>query len=280
MQAGGRQREGRLKGAFLYAILILVAVSTLFPFFLMISTSLRSGGGLVTQLSDLIPRDVTLQNYYDVWVSDSFGRYFINSTIVTFIVVAGNVLFNSMVAYALSRKRFRGAGVILAVILARMMIPVQVVMIPIFVLIRNLGLYDSLAALIVPSLVEGFGIFLMKQYFDGIPRTLDEAARIDGATDFQIFWRILMPLARPALAVVIINTALSSWNEFLMPLILTSSSETRTLTLGLALYSGRFGVDYVHQMAAAGLSAIPIVIVFLIFQRHIIAGLTKGAIKG
>lgn len=280
MQVGERQQEGPLKRTLLYLVLIAVAVSTLFPFVLMISTSLQSGGGLVSQLRDLIPRQLTLQNYYDVWVSDSFGRYFVNSSIVTVVVVAANILFDGMVAYALSRKRFRGAGVILALILARMMIPVQVLMIPIFILIQKIGLYDSLAALMLPSLVEGFGIFLMKQYFDGIPLTLDEAARIDGASDFQIFWRILMPLSRPAIAVVIINTALSSWNEFLMPLILTSSAKTRTLTLGLALYSGRFGVDYVHQMAAAGLSAIPIVILFLIFQRNIIAGLTKGALKG
>lgn len=264
---------------FLYFILILVAVSTLFPFLLMFSTSLRTGGGLVTQLGDLIPTDVTFQNYVDVWVADRFDRYFVNSTIVTVIVVLGNVLFDSMVAYVLSRKRFRGAGLVLGLILARMMVPSQVLMIPIYVLIQRIGLYDTLGALIIPSLVQGFGIFLMKQYFDGIPRSLDEAARVDGASDFQIFARVLMPLARPALAVVVINTALTSWNEFMMPLILTSSAKTRTLTLGLALYSGRFGVDYVHQMAAAALSAIPIVIVFLVFQRHIIAGLTRGALK-
>src|SRR5690606_15202228 len=137
---------------------------------------------------DLIPREVTLQNYYDVWVSDNFGRYFLNSAFVTVVVVAANILFDSMVAFALSRKRFRGAGVILALILARMMIPVHVLMMPIFVLIQRIGLYDTLGALILPSLVEGFGIFLMKHYFDGIPLSLDEAARIDGASDFQIFW--------------------------------------------------------------------------------------------
>lgn len=276
----GQNQQGPFKQALTYIILTLVALSTLFPFVLMISTSLRTEGGLVTQLGDLIPKEVTFQNYVDVWVSDNFGRYFLNSTLVTVLVVAGNILFDSMVAYALSRKKFRGAGLILGLILARMMIPVQVLMIPIFVLIQRIGLYDTLGALILPSLVEGFGIFLMKQYFDGIPMSLDEAARIDGASDFQIYWRILMPLSRPALAVVIINTALGAWNEFLMPLILTASADNRTLTLGLALYSGRFGVDYVHQMAAASLSAIPIVILFLIFQRQIIAGLTRGAIKG
>lgn len=276
----GQGKPGPLKKALMYVVLSLVAASTLFPFLLMLATSLRREGGLVTQLNDLIPREVTLQNYYDVWVSDNFGRYFLNSAFVTVVVVAANILFDSMVAFALSRKRFRGAGVILALILARMMIPVHVLMMPIFVLIQRIGLYDTLGALILPSLVEGFGIFLMKHYFDGIPLSLDEAARIDGASDFQIFWRILMPLSRPALAVLVINTALGSWNEFLIPLILTSSAENRTLTLGLALYSGRFGVDYVHQMAAASLSAIPIVVLFLIFQRQIITGLTRGAIKG
>lgn len=276
----GARRSGPLKKALMYLILCLVAASTLFPFLLMLVTSLRTEGGLVTQLQDLIPKQVTLQNYRDVWVADNFGRYFLNSAFVTAVVVAANIVFDSMVAYALSRKRFRGAGLILSIILARMMIPVHVLMIPIFILIQRIGLYDTLWALILPSMVEGFGIFLMKQYFDGIPLSLDEAARIDGASDFQIFWRVLMPLARPALAVLVINTALGSWNEFLMPLILTSSADNRTLTLGLALYSGRFGVDYVHQMAAASLSAIPIVVLFLIFQRQIIAGLTRGAIKG
>ncbi|WP_158509667.1 carbohydrate ABC transporter permease [Limnochorda pilosa] len=272
----GRQVAGR---AGLYLVLGLVALSTLFPFLLMLSTSVRTGGALVNQLGDLIPETITFQNYRDVWVADRFDRYFLNSALVTVVVLAANLLFDSMVAYALSRKPFRGSGLVLALILARMMIPVHVLMIPIYVLIQRIGLYDTLAALMLPSLVEGFGIFLMKQYFDGLPRSLDEAARVDGAGDFQILFRVLMPLARPALAVVLINTALTTWNQFLMPLILTSSAETRTLTLGLALYQGRFGVDYVHQMAAAAISALPIVALFLVFQRQIIAGLTRGAVK-
>lgn len=263
----------------LYVTLAAVAASTLFPFALMISTSLRTGGALVNQLHDLVPETLTLQNYRDVWVEDRFDRYFLNSALVTGVVLAANVLLDSMVAYALSRKRFRGAGVVLVLILARMMVPVHVLMIPIYVLIRSLGLYDTLSALMLPSLVEGFGIFLMKQYFDGLPRSLDEAARVDGAGDFQILFRVLLPLARPALAVLLINTALASWNQFVLPLILTSSVERRTLTLGLALYRGRFGVDYVHQMAAASISALPIVALFLAFQRHIISGLMRGAIK-
>jgi len=160
-----------------------------------------------------------------------------------------------------------------------MMIPIHVQLIPIFILMNKLKLYDTLWALILPELVQGFGIFLMKQYFDGLPRELDEAALIDGASDWQIFWRVLMPLARPALAVLAINTALSSWNAFILPLILTASPETRTLSLGLALYQTQYGIDYVHSMAAASISSLPLLALFLVFQRHIIAGLTKGAVK-
>lgn len=268
-----------VRKAALYTALLLVACSTLFPFILMLSTSLQTGGALVTQIQQIIPRTVTLQNYRDVWVSDSFGNYFANSLITTAVVILANLLLDSMVAYALSRKTFRGAHIVLVIILARMMVPVHVLMIPIYILIQKMGLYDTLTALILPQLVDGFGIFLMKQYFDGIPRALDQAARIDGATDFQIFWRVLLPISRPALAVLVINTALSSWNQFILPLILTTSASKRTVTLGLALYQGRFGVDYVHQMAAASLSTLPIMALFLVFQRHVITGLTQGALK-
>ncbi len=269
----------RLRRFTLYLILSLIAATTIFPFFLMVMTSLKSGGALITQLSQLIPHEITFQNYIDVWKDDDFGLYFLNTLIITVVAVVGNVILDSMVAYALSRKNFIGRHIILGVIISSMMIPVQVLLIPIFVLMHSLHLYDTLWALILPGIVQGFGIFLMKQYFDGLPHVLDEAAIIDGASDWQIFWKIIMPLAKPALAVLVINTSLTSWNAFLLPLILTASKHTRTLALGLALYQSQYGIDYVHSMAAAGISSLPILAIFLIFQRNIIAGLTRGAIK-
>jgi multiple sugar transport system permease protein len=159
------------------------------------------------------------------------------------------------------------------------MIPIQILIIPIFVLVKQLYIYDTLLAIILPNFVQGFGIFLMKQYFDGIPKSLDEAALIDGATDFQILRYILFPIAKPALAVLIINTALSAWNSFLLPLILTQSESTRVLGLGLALYKSQYSIDYVHSMAASTLAVLPILILFIFFQKYIVSGLTKGAIK-
>ena len=269
----------RLRRFILYFVLSLIAATTIFPFFLMLITSLKSGGAVITQLSQLIPHEITVQNYIDVWKDDNFGLYFLNTLIITVAVVIGNVVLDSMVAYALSRKNFIGRHLILGIIVGSMMIPVQVMLIPIFVLMHALHLYDTLWALILPGLVQGFGIFLMKQYFDGLPHALDEAALIDGASDWQIFWKVLMPLAKPALAVLVINTSLTSWNAFLFPLILTASKHTRTLALGLALYQSQYGIDYVHSMAAASISALPILAIFLVFQRNIIAGLTRGAVK-
>jgi len=263
----------------LYFFLSFVAVLAIFPFALMVLTSLKEGGAALTAISKLIPEQPTLQNFVDVWVTDSFAIYFRNTAIVTAAVILGNIVFDSMVAYALSRHNFMGKRGVFLVIIARMMIPIQVLIIPLYELMHWLNLYDTLIALILPTLVQGFGVFLLKQYFDGIPRSLDEAAIMDGANDFQILWRVIMPLAKPAIAVLVINTALTSWNAFLLPLILTSSEGTRTLSLGLALYSNRFGVDFIHQMAASSISALPILAIFLVFQRQIISGLTKGAVK-
>jgi len=263
----------------LYIFLSLIAIVAIFPFVLMVLTSLKQGGAALTSIAKLIPENPTLKNFVEVWVADSFGIYFRNTALITAAVILGNIVLDSMVAYALSRKNFLGKRAMFLVIIARMMIPIQVLIIPIYVLMHWLQLYDTLAALILPTLVQGFGIFLLKQYFDGIPKSLDEAAIMDGANDFQILWRIIMPLAKPAIAVLVINTALTSWNAFLLPLILTSSQGTRTLSLGLALYSSRYGVDFINQMAASSISALPILAIFLVFQRQIISGLTKGALK-
>lgn len=269
----------KFRRSLLYVFLSFIAVIAIFPFVLMILTSLKEGGAALTQIANLIPEKPTLQNFVDVWVTDSFAIYFRNTAIVTGSVIVGNIVLDSMVAYALSRHNFMGKRGIFLVIIARMMIPIQVLIIPLYELMHWMNLYDTLLALILPTLLQGFGVFLLKQYFDGIPRSLDEAAIMDGANDFQILWRIIMPLAKPAIAVLVINTALTSWNAFILPLILTSSQGTRTLNLGLALYSSRFGVDFIHQMAASSISALPILAIFLVFQRQIISGLTKGAVK-
>ncbi|SHE80360.1 multiple sugar transport system permease protein [Marinitoga hydrogenitolerans DSM 16785] len=269
----------KIKRTLAYILLIFLVFTTLFPLYIMLSTSVKSEGNILPTWDSLIPKKITFQNYIDVWKSSNFNRYFLNSVIVTFSVTILNIILDSIVAFALSRKKFKGANLVLIIILGTMMIPPQVLMIPLFILIKKLGMYNTYWALILPFAVQGFGIFLMKQYFDGLPMSLDEAARIDGASDLNILFKILMPISRPAIAVLGINTFLTTWNSFLYPLIFTNTDNMRTLPIGIAYFNTLHGVDYVHLMAGSSIATIPVIIVFLAFQKQIISGLVGGAIK-
>lgn len=225
-------------------------------------------------------KKLTLDNYVDVLISGPFGRYFFNSILITFCIVLGNILFSSMVGYAFARKEFPWKKTLFMLVLGSLMIPPQVMMVPVFILIKNLGWLNTYWALTLPALLCPFNIFLMRQYISKLPPSLEDAARIDGASDFQIFFKVVMPLARPALAVIGINAFMGSWNTFLYPFILTNTPQMRTLPVGLALYKSLQGVDWVHLMAGSSITALPVIIVFLIFQKNIIAGLTAGSTKG
>lgn len=206
-------------------------------------------------------------------------KYLINSFIVGAAVTVGNILFCFMVGYALSRYSFIGRNFWFYTVIFVLMIPVHIMIIPLYLLIFKLGLYDTYAALILPFLVNPIGIFLIKQYIDTLPSSMEEAARIDGAGEFRILFRIVMPLCKPALAVLAIQVFLTNWNSFLFPFILTSSESVRTLPVGLALYQGHQAIDWPHLMAGSSLAVIPVLVIFLLFQRHIISGITAGAIK-
>jgi len=269
----------RLRQTIAYSLLIFLLITTLFPLYIMISTSLKPEGNILPSWDTLIPKEVTFKNYVDVWKSANFNRYFLNSVIVTVSVTILNIILDSIVAYALSRKNFKGANLVLLIILATMMIPAQVLMIPLFILIKKLAMYNTYWALILPFAVQGFGIFLMKQYFDGLPKSLDEAARIDGGGDFTILFRVLVPISRTAIAVLGINTFLTTWNSFLYPLIFTNTDSMRTLPIGIAYFNTLHGIDYVHLMAGSSIATIPVIVVFLAFQKQIISGLVRGAVK-
>jgi multiple sugar transport system permease protein len=222
-----------------------------------------------------------LDHFASVWRSGPFDRYFLNSLWVAFWVVGSNMLLASMVGYALARRSFRGKRLLLLGVLATLMVPRQVTMIPVYLLFAKMRLLDTYAALIVPFAVDAFNVFLMSQYIQTIPEELEDAARVDGAGDFAVFFRVVLPLSRPALAVVAINTFLTNWNSFLYPLILTHSEAMRTLPVGLALYAqGEHSVDWGPLMAGSTLATVPILLVFFAFQRYIIEGITKGALKG
>ncbi|MEW5924329.1 MAG: carbohydrate ABC transporter permease [Candidatus Zixiibacteriota bacterium] len=188
-------------------------------------------------------------------------------------------MFCFMVGYALSRYRFMGRQFWFYSVIFVLMIPVHIMIIPLYLLIYKIGLYDTYAALILPFLVNPIGIFLVKQYIDTLPSSMEEAARIDGAGEFRILFRVVMPLCKPALAVLAIQVFLTNWNSFLFPFILTSSESVRTLPVGLALYQGHQAIDWPHLMAGSSLAVIPVLVIFLFFQRHIISGITSGAIK-
>ncbi len=226
-----------------------------------------------------ILKKYTFANYLDVLISGPFGRYFFNSSVIAIVITLGNLLFSSMVGYAFARKDFPAKNFMFVLILGSIMIPPQVLMVPVFILMKNIGWLNTYPALIVPTLVSPFNIFMMRQYISKLPSSIEDAARIDGATDFQIFFRVIMPLSKPALAVVGINTFMGAWNTFLYPFLLTNTANMRTLPVGLALYKSLQGVDWVHLMAASSITAVPIIVVFLCFQRYIIAGLTAGSSK-
>ena len=228
----------------------------------------------------LIFRKWTLNNYWDVLISGPFGRYGVNSLVIALAVTLCNLLFSTMVGYAFARRDFPFKQLFFFMIVGSIAIPPQVLMVPVFILMKHIGWLNTYWALIVPNLVAPFNIFLMRQYISKLPLAVEEAARIDGASEFQIFTRVIIPLAQPALAVVGINTFMGSWNTFLYPFLLTNTVEMRTLPVGLALYKSLHGVDWVHLMAGSAITALPVIVVFLCFQRYIIEGLTRGSTVG
>ncbi len=253
---------------FKYGLLSVILVVMIFPLFWMFALSIRSAvGGL------------TLDNFSYIFSANRFGRYLFNSFLVALVVTGGNILFCFMCGYALARRRVIGDRFWFYTVLIVLMVPVHIVIIPVYILMNKLGLYDSYGALILPWLVNPIGIFLVRQYVSTLPSSLEEAARIDGAGEMRILFKIVMPLCRPALAILAIQVFMTNWNSFLFPFILTSSEQYRTLPVALALLLGYQSIDWSQLMAGSVVAVIPILAVFLVFQRQIIAGITAGAFK-
>ena len=261
------------------AILIIVAMIMIFPMFWMLLLSLKTYPERFTTFFETLFSDFTLKNYIEAIQSDNFGLYFINSLFVAICTTAANVLFSTMVGYALARRKFFGKTLLMGSILGVLIIPSHVIMIPLYRLIVEIGWLNTYWALIVPWCVTPFGIFLVWQYIRSIPVELEDSARIDGAGFWRIFFKIIFPTAKPVLIVLAIYTFLTNWNSFLFPFLFTNSEQYRTLPVGLTFYLGKQSIDWGHLMAGASLSAIPILILFLIFQKQIIRGLLAGALK-
>ncbi|MCL4708013.1 carbohydrate ABC transporter permease [bacterium] len=264
----------------IYAVLIALAVSMLLPFWWMVSTSLMTDTEVFQYPPKLLPQSPRWENYPEAMALQPFGRYFLNTIIVTFFSVAGQLLFCSMAAFAFARLRFKWRDKIFALYLATMMIPAMVTLIPAFLIITAFGWMNTYYALIAPSLSSVWGIFLLRQFFLTIPKDLEEAARLDGAHEFDIYWRIVLPLAKPALATLAIFAFMNSWKDFLWPLIVTNKTEMRPVEVGIASFSTIYALDWTHQMAAAVIVMLPIIIVFFLAQRYFVRGITLTGLKG
>ena len=262
-----------------YIVLTAFLLLVITPFVWMILGSVKTQGELLRVPPTWLPEEPTWDNFRRLF-DRPFGRYFQNSAVVAIAVTVGNLFFSSMFGYALAHLNFPFKRVMLLLVLGCLMIPGLVTFIPQYVLVVNLGLANTIPALILPFLVQPFSVFLMRQFFLGLPRELLEAGRIDGVGEIAIFFRIYLPLAGPAFATLGILTFLGSWNNFLWPLVVSSSESTYTLPVALALIStGQNQTDYGLLLAGATLVVLPILVVFLFFQRYFIQGIATTGIK-
>jgi multiple sugar transport system permease protein len=264
----------------LHAALIAGSLVMLLPFVWMISTSLKRPPEIFKYPPVWIPSQIAWDNYAKTVAAMPFGRFYLNSLIVTASVTALQILVSSLAAFAFARLRFRGREALFLLYLATLMVPFQVTMIPNFILVRWLGWYDTYQALILPTAFSAFSTFLLRQYFMALPRELDEAARMDGASSWRIWWQIILPLSGPVLAALAIFVSLNSWNDFLWPLIITNSVEMRTLPVGLSTFQGQFKVEWNLLMAGSVIAMLPVLIVYIIGQRWFIKGITMTGMGG
>jgi len=282
-----RKRERRTNRAIagssiLYAILIVLAIIYIFPFLVQVSTSFKTDAEAAADPVSLIPQTFTTAAYERLFVNSDFPVWFMNSTIVTICVTLGRVFFVSLAGYALARLDFRGRGLIFAGLIAVMSVPAVVLLIPKFLVINQIGIYDSYAGMIIPLLTDAAGVFIMKNFFESIPVSVEEQARIDGAGTFRVFWSVVLPMARPALITIIILSFQGSWNELSHFIVSTQDPALTTLTKGVAaLASGQLsqGTQYPLKLAAAAIMTIPVAVMFFIFQKRIM-NTSEGAVKG
>lgn len=258
---------------FVVLILTLLAISTLVPYIIMVSSSFMAQFEIYSFPPKLFPTTLRFENYREMWRSQPWGRYIFNTVFVAVTVVLGQLVLVSMGGYALSRLHFPGRDLFFKIFIAFMMLPGVVTLIPGFIILRSLGWIDTYLALIIPSLGNIWGMFLMRQYMLTLPNSLEDAARIDGASEFTIFWRVMLPLCKPVLATVATFTFLGTWKSFLWPLIVTRSKEMRMIEVGIAMFSTQYTIDYPIQLAAATLSSIPLILIYFFAQRWLLQGI-------
>jgi multiple sugar transport system permease protein len=269
-----------VRATLIYAMLLVGCVLAVLPMIWMVSASLMQTGAANQYPPRLFPETFTFEHYRALFTRLNLGRYLLNSAFVATTVTVTSLLINSMAGYAFAKLRFRGRDRTFRFLTLGLVIPVQVSMLPLFLLLREMGLINTYWGVIIPGLASIFGIFLIRQYALSIPDDLIDAARIDGASEFRIYWSIILPVVRPILATLAIWTFLSTWNDFMWPLIVLSDDSMFTLPVALANLSGERVQDTELMMAGAVLTTLPVMLVFIFLQRYYVEGITMGSVKG
>ncbi len=264
-----------------HLLLLSVAVTCIYPLLWMVSSSLKTQEMIFRDMS-LIPKEFHFENYYLAWQEGGFGRYFLNSILYTVSVVLGIIVVSSMAAYAFSRFSFPGKNFLFYTFMAAMMIPVPGSFVPLYVLLNKLHLRNTSIGYILCMINVGLStsIFLLKTFFDKMPKELEDAARIDGCSKFGIWWHVALPLAKPVLAVVVVFNALNVWNEYILALVIFDSKSLMPLQVALMTFQGEFITRYPLLMAGLTIAALPIIAAYLLMQKYIVKGVTQGAVVG
>ncbi len=262
-----------------YPLLIVVTFIALLPYYWMVASSLKTTENMFAYPVQWIPNPVNWLSYIQAWQAQDFARYFFNSTFVAMAITLGNLLLASLAGYSLCKFRYRGRGILFLLILSTMMLPLEVTMVPLFLIIKQLDWANSYQGLIVPFLVDGFGVFLMRQYLQSIPNDLIEAARIDGASELRIFAQIVMPLCKPALAALGVFTFREAWDMYIWPLIIVTKDSLRTVPLGISLFMSNYGTAWDQLMAIATIGTLPMILLFFFLQRSFIQGIAITGLK-
>lgn len=272
--------KDRLRKAFLYTLLAFAAIIAVGPIIFMILSSFKFLEDMFTVPLTWLPSPWNWSSYSDAWAQRDFTRYFLNSLFVSTSITLGNVLFCAMAGYALAKFRFVGRQFLFLAILSTLMLPLEVTMVPLFLIIRDFHWTNTYAGLIIPFLVDAFGVFLMRQYILGIPDDLIEAARIDGMSEFGIFFKIIMPLAKPATIALAIFTFREAWDMYIWPLIIVTKEDLRPITVGVALFMSNYVTEWNQLLAVAVIAMIPMFIIFILLQRYFVQGITLTGLKG
>lgn len=261
-----------------HAVLIVGAIVVVVPFLWMVTTSLQSRAETYTNAS-ILPTSWHWENFAKAWDAAPFGQYYVNSLVMAAGIVGGHLVLDALAAYAFARLRFPLKNALFVILLAALMVPTFVTIIPAYSLVASFGWIDTYWGLIVPRLADVFGIILLRQFFSSIPLELEDAARIDGCSRAGTFFRIIVPLSKPAFATLAIFSFLFAWNDFLWPLLVTNSDELRTIQIGLSAFVGRYGTSWNYLMAGTLTATLPSIIVFMVFQRFLVRGIAMSGLK-